>query len=143
MQPQEGFINPIHKDKITETPNLLPYAHTVGGAIIKPIDQGKIKGLAMQAMYEQTEIQLLQIKKQVELLISQAQEIHDRIRISESIYNAECRFIPKIGEIYYLYIKKDSGKTLSLIGPNEWGKTAPLTFEASIKLLADHTWMVL
>ena len=143
MTDKEEFINPINKDKITETPSLLPYAHSVGGAIIKPIDQGRTRGLAMQAMYEQTETQLNQIKKQVELLISQAQEIHDRIRISESIYTAECRFQPVIGQRYHLYLKKDGGKVLSLIGPDEWGRTKPLEYEASVRLLADHTWDVI
>ena len=37
-------INPIDKDKIAKDPHLLPYAHTVGGAIIKPIDKGRAKG---------------------------------------------------------------------------------------------------
>ena len=50
--------NPIHPDKITETPHLLPYAHHVGSAIIKPLDKGKTKGVAMKAMYQQTEQQL-------------------------------------------------------------------------------------
>lgn len=140
MPDEKDFINPINKDKITETPSLLPYAHSVGGAIIKPMDQGRTKGLAMQAMYEQTDTQLNQIKKQVELLISQAQEIHDRIGISESIYQAECRFKPNIGQTYHLYTNKENGKVLSMIGPNEWGKNAPFQFDASVRLLADHTW---
>ena len=32
--------NPIDKDKITETPSLLPYAHTIGGVVIRPEDVG-------------------------------------------------------------------------------------------------------
>jgi hypothetical protein len=140
MFDEKEIHNPIHKDKITETPSLLPYAHSVGGAIIRPMDQGRTKGLAMQAMYEQTDVQLNQIKRQVELLISQAQEIHDRINISESIYLAECRFKPNIGQTYHLYTNKDGGKLLSMIGPDEWGKNAPLAFDASVKLLSDHTW---
>jgi hypothetical protein len=142
MSTEKEINNPIHKDKITETPSLLPYAHTVGGAIIRPLDQGRTKGLAMQAMYEQTDVQLNQIRKQVELLISQAQEIHDRIGISESIYQAECRFKPNIGHTYHLYTNKDGNKVLSMIGPEEWGKNAPMQFEASVRLLADHTWDV-
>lgn len=144
MFDEKEIHNPIHKDKITDSPNLLPYAHTVGGAIIRPMDQGRTKGLAMQAMYEQTDVQLTQIKKQVELLLSQAQEIHDRISISESIYLAECRFKPNIGHTYHLYSNSDGGKVLSMIGPDEWGRSAPpYTFEATIRLLSDHTWDIL
>ena len=61
-KPLENFQNPIDKDKIAESPHLLPYAHTVGGALIKPIDKGRVKGLAVASMYEQTEMQLDQIR---------------------------------------------------------------------------------
>ena len=33
-QQQEEFINPIDPDKVAENPHLLPYAHTVGSAVI-------------------------------------------------------------------------------------------------------------
>ena len=52
INPEEPFVNPIDKDKIAENPHLLPYAHTVGGSVIKPIDKGRTKGLALDAMYE-------------------------------------------------------------------------------------------
>lgn len=140
---KEEFINPINPDKITDIPHLLPYAHTVGGAIIRPMDKGRSKGLAMSAMYEQTDVQLLQIKEQVEILIRQAQSVHDKISISERIYQADTGFKPRIGHVYHLYEKKDQSWVLSMIGPNEWGKSCPYAFLASVKLLSDHTWDIL
>lgn len=140
---KEEFINPINPDHITDIPHLLPYAHTVGGAIIRPMDKGRSKGLAMSAMYEQTDVQLLQIKEQVEMLIRQAQSVHDKINISERIYQADTGFKPRIGHIYHLYEKKDKSWVLSMIGPSEWGKNSPYTFLASVKLLSDHTWDIL
>ncbi len=137
------FINPIDKDKVAETPGLLPYAHTVGSAVIKPLDKGRVKGLSVAAMYEQSEQQLDQIKKQVELLMLQAQEIHDRVAISENIYQAEMSFKPLIGHTYHLYQNKKNKFVLSMIGPNEWGKSCPYSFEASVQLLSDHTWKIL
>ena len=134
--------NPIDKDKVAEKPNLLPYAHHVGSAIIKPLDKGKIRGQAMSAMFQQTEVQLTQIKEQVETLIKQAQEIHDRIDISEKIYQAEVAFRPIIGNEYYLYRKTDKTYTLSLISPEEWKSKCPYTFIAAVTLLSDHTWKV-
>jgi len=139
----EEIINPIDKDKIAENPHLLPYAHTVGGAVIKPIDKGKVKGLAVAAMHEQTNMQLDQIRKQVELLVTQAQLIHDRVEISERIYLADVNFKPLIGKIYHLYQKKNSKEVLSMVAPNEWGRSKPYTFVASVKLLADHTWEII
>jgi len=82
---KQEFINPIDKDKIAENPHLLPYAHTVGGAVIKPIDKGRVKGLAVGAMYEQTEMQLDQIREQINLLAEQANKIKARVEISEKV----------------------------------------------------------
>lgn len=142
-QESQEFVNPIDKDKITETPHTLPYAHHVGGAVIKPIDKGRIKGLAVSAMYEQTNMQLDQIRRQVELLASQAQEIHRRVEISERIYQSEMSFKPLIGHVYHLYTRPNGTEFLSMIGPEEWGRSAPVSFQASVKLLADHTWEIL
>ena len=134
-------VNPIDKDKIAENPGLLPYAHTVGSAIIKPLDKGKIKGLAMKAMYQQTEDRLNQIKEQVELLINQAHDIHERIDISEKIYEAKYNFKPNIGVTYYLY-RDDEKYVLSMISPSEWGKNLKYEFISDATLLADSTWKI-
>ncbi|MEM1328496.1 MAG: DUF2452 domain-containing protein [Bacteroidota bacterium] len=139
----EEIQNPIDKDKIAENPHLLPYAHTVGGAVIKPIDKGRVKGLAVEAMHEQTNQQLDQIRQQVELLMQQAQKIYNRVDISERIYQADVNFKPLIGHIYHLYQRKTGTEVLSMIAPSEWGRSAPYTFVATIKLLADHTWEIL
>lgn len=136
--------NPIDKDKITETPHLLPYAHTVGGFEIRPIDKGRVKGNAIQAMEEQTQMHLNQIREQIELLLRQAGEIKERAEISQEIYMADMNFEPIIGKVYHLYERKDSSKFMSMIAPEEWGRKRP--FEAhlsTVRLLADHTWEIM
>ena len=143
MDDKETFINPIDKDKITENPHNLPYAHTVGSAVIRPIDKGRVKGLAVSAMYEQTEMQLDQIRQQIELLAMQAQKVHDRVEVSEKIYLADMGFKPLIGHNYYLYTKKDGKNVLSMVGPDEWGKSMPYDFNAKVRMLSDHTWDIL
>lgn len=141
---EKPFVNPIDKAKTAENPGLLPYAHTSGSAIIRPIDKGRTKGVAMRAMYEQTNRQLDQIRKQVELLMVQAQGIHDRVGLSERIYQADTGFKPIIGHTYYLYQRnRDSKDTLSMIAPDEWGHNAPYVYKATVRLLADHTWEIL
>lgn len=132
--------NPIDKDKITESPHNLPYAHTVGGAVIKPIDKGRVKGLAVSAMYEQTEQQLDQIREQIHLLATQAKAIHDRVEVSEKIYLADCGFKPLIGHTYHLYETKNKSWILSMVGPFEWGSRCPYEFVSTVKMLSDHTW---
>lgn len=136
----ETFVNPIDKDKIAENPHLLSYAHTVGGAIIKPVDKGRVKGQAVAAMYEQTDAQLDQIREQVALLALQAQKIHDRIEMSEKIYQADMNFKPLMGHTYHLYEKSDGQYVLSMVAPHEWGRKKPYKFLYTAKLLSDHTW---
>lgn len=139
----EVFINPIDADKVTETPHLLPYAHHRGSAVIEPVDRGKVKGRAIAAMYEQTDMHLDQIRQQIELLARQANAIRDRVEISEKIYLAEMGFEPIIGKNYHLYLRKNGNHVLSLVAPQEWGKKMPYEHVASVRLLADHTWEVI
>lgn len=140
---EKKWVNPIDPEKIAENPHLLPYAHTVGGAVIKPMDKGRMKGRAVAAMYEQTDLQLAQIKEQIDLLAQQARKLQERVNISEEIYLTDMNFEPLIGRVYFLY-RQASGKTiLSMVSPDEWGKKPPYTFVAEVKMLADHTWDVL
>jgi hypothetical protein len=138
------IINPIDKDKITETPGLIPYPHTVGSAVIKPEDVGKLKSRALSAMHEQTNMHLFQIQKQVELLLTQANEINRRIEISEQIYNASISFEPLVGHFYHLY-KIEDKYHLMMIAPDEWGRSRKieLIYVNTVRLLSDHTWEII
>lgn len=136
--------NPIDKDKITENPHNLPYAHTLGSPVIKPVDEGKVKGKAMAAMYEQTQNQMDQLREQMQLIADQAQKLHDRVKISEKIYDAKMGFDPLVGHVYFLYVRKNDEYLLSMVSPDEWGKSLPFkSYEGRVKLLADHTWELL
>ncbi len=121
--------------------SVLPYSASVAGAVIKHTEEGVIKHKALTAMEEQTNMQLDQIRKQIELLALQAQEIQKRKELSLMIYGANLAFKPNIGQTYYLYEKKDESFMLSLISPKEWGGPGPFKrFVAAVQLLADHTW---
>lgn len=121
--------------------SVLPYSAAVSGAVIKPNEEGIIKHKALTAMEEQTNMQLEQIRKQIELLALQAHEIQKRKELSLMIYNARLSFKPNIGQLYYLYEKNDGSYMLSLVSPKEWGQGGPFKkFVAAVKLLADHTW---
>lgn len=121
--------------------SVLPYSASVSGAVVKATEEGVIRHKALTAMEEQTNMQLEQIRKQIELLALQAQEIHQRKELSMLIYNAKLSFKPEIGKVYYLYEKADDTPTLSLISPEEWGAGMPYKkFVAAVQLLADHTW---
>jgi len=141
---EQAFVNPIDKDKVTETPGLLPYAHTAGGAVIRPEDKGRIRGNAMTAMYDQTDRQMEQLRKQMETLVNQAKSLNSRMEVSEVIYQADIPFQPVIHHIYHLYQRiSDGKKLLSMVAPNEWGRKKPYDHLASVRLLGDHTWEVM
>ncbi len=121
--------------------NVLPYASSLGSVAIRPTEQGLIRHKALQAMEEQTNMQLNQIREQIELLARQAQELRKRRDISLIIYESSINFQPVIGQTYFLYEKKDGSHVLSLISEREWGGSMPYKRKiASVKLLADHTW---
>lgn len=123
--------------------SVLPYSASVAGALIKPTEEGVIRHKALTAMEEQTNMQLGQIRKQIELLALQAQEIQKRKELSLLIYSAKLNFSPVIGQTYFMYEKADDSHLLSLVSPREWGGGAGpyKRFVAAVKLLADHTWM--
>ncbi|NOT76465.1 MAG: DUF2452 domain-containing protein [Cyclobacteriaceae bacterium] len=121
--------------------SVLPYSASVSGAVIKPNEEGIIRHHALTAMEEQTNMQLTQIRQQIELLAVQAREIQQRKELSLIIYDAKLSFNPVIGQRYYLYEKEDGNHLVSMIGPKEWGSKIPYkTFVAGVRLLADHTW---
>ncbi len=124
--------------------SVLPYSSSVSGAVIRPTEEGMIKHKALTAMEEQTNMQLSQIRQQIELLALQAQEIQKRKELSMLIYNARLSFKPNIGQTYFLYERHDGSHLLSLVSPKEWGANGPFKkFIAGVRLLADHTWMEL
>lgn len=122
--------------------SVLPYSSSVSGAVIRPTEEGVIRHKSLTAMEEQTNMQLNQIRQQIELLALQAQEIQRRKELSVLIYSAKLNFTPVIGQTYFLYEKKDGSHVLSLVSPTEWGKSGPFKKTiATVRLLADHTWM--
>jgi hypothetical protein len=140
---EDPFVNPINPDKVAQNPGLLPYAHTAGGAVIKPEDTGKTKGRSILAMRQQTDRQMNQLYEQMEVLAKQAKMIADRKEISERIYDAAMGFEPIISETYYMYEKEDGSDLLSLVAPHEWGRSFKYSrYLAKVILLADHTWDV-
>ena len=132
------------KEKITDYPGLIAHAHTVGSAIVKPEDKGRIKGNAIAAMHDQTDRQFRQLFEQMQTLVQQAEYLKKRVAVSERIYQATMGFQPVINHTYYLYRRKDHTDVLSMVSPQEWGRSFPFeAYEAEVRLLADHTWEII
>ena len=140
-------INKILLEKMeemtTDQPGLIAFPHAVGGAVIKPEDQGKMKGRSVSAMRQQTERQMQQLYEQAQTLARQAQAIQHRVAVSERIYTAQMNFEPIIAHTYHLYERSDGTDVLSMISPSEWGRKIPYaSYLAKVTLLSDHTWEV-
>ena len=119
-----------------------PYPLHLSSPKIKPVDKRLVKGNALEVMGHQAQQQISMLRKQAELLLLQAKEIEERVRISQQIYEADLNFEPVIGTIYHVYEKQ--GRTvLSLVAPEEWGRLPYDAFRCSVRLLADKSWEII
>ena len=131
------------KDMTTEQPGLIAFPHSVGGAVVKREDLGKMKGRSVTAMRQQTDSQMQQLYEQAQTLARQARAIQHRVEVSERIYEAQMNFEPIIAHTYYLYEKSDGTDVVSMVSPSEWGRRIPYAVcLAKVTLLSDHTWEV-
>lgn len=143
QEEQKEFVNPIDKDKIAENPGTLPYAHTAGGAVIRPTEKGAIHSKSVAAMEQQTDRQLRQLYDQMRVLTEQAEALQQRAEVSRQIYEADMNFEPVVGHTYHLYLRKSGKYVLSMVSPEEWGKNIPFEYISTVSLLADRTWEVM
>ncbi|WP_017256910.1 DUF2452 domain-containing protein [Pedobacter arcticus] len=121
-----------------------PVPLTVSSPVIKPIDKNKLQANAVEAMHMQAHQQIDLLRKQAELIMQQVKEIEERLKISELIYKADMRFKPVVGQIYYLYEKEENKFLVSMIAPNEWGRSKSFTrYLSTVRLLSDSTWDIL
>ena len=120
-----------------------PVPMHVASAPIRPIDKGKLQATAFEAMHHHAQQQIELLRKQAEVLMQQVREIEERVEISRQIYEADFKFKPEVGNVYHLY-EQEGRRILSLIGPNEWGRSARFDqYIASVRLLGDKTWDIL
>lgn len=126
-------------------PGLSEFASSIGSGVVAPLKESAIRKAGHQAMTEQLDIQMEQILDQIKLLAEQVEDLKKRKEISEEIYLSKITFEPVVGQQYYLYYNNnEQKKTLSMISPEEWGRSGDhLTFIAKVQLLGDRTWKVL
>ena len=105
---------------------------------ITPIETTKEASLVVMEHHANRQIESL--KKQAALLVKQATEIQNRIKLAQLISTAEYSFTPIMLKEYYLY--ELSGKyTLTLIAPEEWSGGIPYgECVARVRQLGDSTW---
>jgi hypothetical protein len=120
--------------------SLSPIPLSLGSPVIRPEDRNQIKANAVEAMHHYANQEISMLKKQADLIMQQVREIEQRLKISEHIYTSDMRFVPVVNQVYHLY-EKDDYYSLSLVGPEEWGRSkTSRKYVASVKLLGDHSW---
>ena len=97
-----------------------------------------VKQDSLTVMRHHANQQIKKLQDHATLLVDQAQEIMDRVRLSEMILKAEYGFKPIHLKEYYLYEKGDK-LVLTLISPDEWDSPYGECI-ATVRQLGDSTW---
>ncbi len=81
------------------------------------------------------------IADQIRHLQEQARALLERAQRDAGLHRARCRFEKKAGGIYHLYrTHADDSQWFSLLGPEEWLRPQPQTFEGSYRLESDQSF---
>ena len=116
-------------DNVAKKPNLLPYRSNVGAPSIKPTDISSWKEQKVVTTNHYFSSRFDEIKKDYLKLM-------EEYEWNTLVYNAEFKFKPVMGKVYFLYQKDDGKLFLSLIEPDEWDKI----FIGAFKLISDNRW---
>ena len=116
-------------DNVAKKPNLLPYGSNVGAPSIKPTDISSWKEQKVVTTNHYFSSRFDEIKKDYLKLM-------EEYEWNTLVYNAEFKFKPVMGKVYFLYQKDDGKLFLSLIEPNEWDKI----YIGAFKLISDNRW---
>lgn len=124
------IINPIDKDKVTETPGILPYAHHVGSLPINPENMDGFKKRGIDNVNREILDRLKHLKDEYD-------KIMEEINWNEKVYKSKIMFQPLVGEVYYLYESNKGETFLSIISPEEWKQP---NYIGSFKLNSELKW---
>lgn len=118
-----------HIDKVNLQPMVIPYPTHVAAPKIEPQDLTVFKKHGLNKVDRV-------VKRRFEELVKEAETLQKSILLQQEVYESRYKFEPIIGEVYHLYEDPDGGKSLSLIGPNEWNRK----YLYSVILNSDMTW---
>ena len=92
---------------------------------------------------QQAQQEFENLKQIAEVINKQAQQIKDRLEVTDMIYHAEYNFVPIPGNVYW--VAKDTEKNvfiLCILGPKDWSTNPPKNYEyiSEVKHLANGLW---
>jgi hypothetical protein len=124
--------------------NVTPYPVDVGGPAFDLIPVEKQKDIMVNVARLHGHQEYRRIMELVSVLQRQADEVRQRLEITDLVHAAKYSFQIYHGQCYWLARDLARGGTLlTQTGPAEWTTTAPDYYEyiCRVKWLGDYTWI--
>lgn len=124
--------------------NITPYPTEAGGPKFDLVPVTKHKDIMLNNARHFAQQEYNRIMELVEVLQKQANEIKERLEITDAVHAAEYQFQLSIGHCYWLVWNTRTQKTMLVhLGPTEWSTGVPDNYEyvAQVKFMGDHTWI--
>jgi hypothetical protein len=124
--------------------NVTPYPTEVGGPAFDLIPVEKQKDIMVNVARMHGHQEYNRIMELVTVLQRQADEVRQRLEITDLVHAAKYSFQIYHGQCYWLVSDRARGGTLlTQTGPDEWTTTAPDYYEyiCRVKWLGDYTWI--
>ena len=124
--------------------NVTPYPVEVSGPAFDLIPVEKQKDIMVNVARMHAKQEYSRIMELVTVLQRQADEVRQRLDITDLVHAAKYSFQIYHGQCYWLaYDRWHGGTILTQTGPAEWTTTAPDYYEyvCRVKWLGDYTWI--
>lgn len=123
--------------------SIVPYGLDRGAPKFDIIETKSKKDQHYNLAVQQAQKEFENLKQIADVINKQAQQIKERLEITELVYNAERTFTPVVGANYWII--KDTKKNniqIVVLGPKEWATKPPENYEyiSEVKYLANGLW---
>jgi hypothetical protein len=120
----------------------LPYPMELGSPAFAPVDVYREKDIIYNVGRLHAQQEYERIMEQVEVLKRQAENLANRMKVSDMMHNINITFKPVHGKIYYVYL--DTIKNVhwvSMNHPNSWSALGiHHKFTTAVQLMGDSNW---
>lgn len=111
--------------------NIKPYPTNIGAPLFNMPDVSIFKSGPCKKMIDV-------FKREEQEIVERIKKLYDEYQTSMMVWESKISFDPVVGKSYYLY-DRISGRSLSLISPDEWGSHKD--FLGEFILNSDNKWI--
>lgn len=122
--------------------NISTYPTEVGSAFFAPVPIKEQKDVMLNIARANAEQEYQRIISLVAVLQQQAEELQNRLKITELVHQAKYNYKPVVGNVYWL-VETNKETILSHLGPDDWSTGSPKDYKyiSKLKFLGDFTWI--